>query len=449
MGRVKPKVYFPECMHERFRYRSKDELIRKAEDLGLSLPFSEDVTPLFQAVSIEGFPVSNRFVVQPMEGYDSNPDGSPSELTRRRYLRYANGGSGIIWYEAVAVSPEGRSNPGQLWINQRNSVNFRILNDEVRKAAQEKVSRPFLVIQLTHSGRYSKPNGIPQPLVASPNPKLDKVPPHILSDEELEKIQDSYVESAKLAAASGFDAIDIKACHGYLMIDLLASFPRKNSIYGGEPFTARSKFYLETIDRIKAEVPGIIITTRLNISDLYEGGFGVDRNNDADFSEALLLVKELDSRQIKLINLSMGSPYFNAYVTRPYDKSLPGQKAPDEHPLEGVMKMINGTALFQKSFPDIQFIGSAYSWLRQYAPNVGAGVIEKGYASFMGLGRSSFAYPSMPEDLRNTGRADPSKVCIACSGCTRLIRSLRHGGCVIRDREIYGKELKKLIADEK
>ncbi len=436
-------------MHERFRYKSKDELIRKAEELGLDLPFSDDVSPLFQNASIQGFPVSNRLVVQPMEGYDSNAGGSPSELTSRRYLRYAAGGSGMIWYEAVAITPDGRSNPGQLWINQKSSVDFKILNEEVRKIAQGNDLRPFIVIQLTHSGRYSRPNGIPQPLAAGSNPILDKVPPHILSDEELEKIQDSYVEAARLAAVSGFDAVDIKACHGYLMIDLLASYSRKNSIYGGELFTARSKFYLDTIDRIKAEVPGIILTTRLNISDLYQGGFGIDRNSRADFSEALLLVNELKSRQIKLINLSMGSPYFNAYVTRPYDKTLPGQQAPEEHPLEGVMKMINGTALFEKNFPDIQFIGSAYSWLRQYAPNVGAGVIKKGYASFVGLGRSSFAYPSMPVDLKNTGRADPAKVCIACSGCTRLIRSLRHGGCVIRDREIYGNELKKLIADEK
>jgi hypothetical protein len=126
---------------------------------------------------------------------------------------------------------------------------------------------------------------------------------------------------------------------------------------------------------------------------------------------------------------------------------LPGQKVPGEHPLEGVMKMINGTSLFQKKFPEIYFVGSAYSYLRQFIPNVGASVIKNGGASFIGLGRSSFAYPSLPHDLFKDGKADPSKVCITCSGCTRLIRNLRPGGCVIRDREIYGNELKKLIAD--
>jgi len=162
-----------------------------------------------------------------------------------------------------------------------------------------------------------------------------------------------------------------------------------------------------------------------------------------------LLVGELKARGIKLINISMGSPYFNPHVTRPFDNPLPGQQVPEEHPLAGVMKMINGTSLFQKRFPEIYFVGSAYSYLRQFVPNVGAAVIKNGDASFIGLGRSSFAYPSLPLDLIKSGRADPAKVCITCSGCTRLIRNLRPGGCVIRDREIYGNELKKLIADGK
>jgi 2,4-dienoyl-CoA reductase-like NADH-dependent reductase (Old Yellow Enzyme family) len=145
----------------------------------------------------------------------------------------------------------------------------------------------------------------------------------------------------------------------------------------------------------------------------------------------------------------MGSPYFNPHITRPYDTPVPGQAVPEEHPLGGVVRLINATARFSIQFPDMHFVGSGYSWLRQFAPNVAAEVIKRGYASFAGLGRSSFAYPSLPEDLMKHGYANPSKVCITCSGCTRLIRNLRPGGCVIRDKEIYGKELKKLIADGK
>jgi 2,4-dienoyl-CoA reductase (NADPH2) len=436
-------------MHERFRFKSKDELIHKAKELGFDLPFSDDITPLLKPASLAGFSISNRLVVQPMEGYDSEYDGSPSDLTKRRYLRYAAGGSGIIWFEAVSVSHDGRSNPHQLWIQKNYSDNYSYLNDEVRKNAIRQGFNPLLVIQLTHSGRYSKPEGNARPQVAALNPILDKITPYVLTDDDLKRIQDQYIMASRLAARSGFDAIDLKACHGYLMVELLSAKNRKNSIFGGEETENRFRFMIETIDRIKEEVPKIIVTTRLNISDLYNDGFGVDENHQPDFTEPLLLVEKLRSRGIGLINISMGSPYFNPHTTRPYDNPLPGQQVPEEHPLEGIMRMINGTSVFQKRFPDIFFVGSAYSYLRQYAPNVGAAVIKNGDASFIGLGRNSFAYPSMPSDLINKGKADPSKTCITCSGCTRLIRNLRPGGCVIRDREIYGNELKKLIADGK
>jgi 2,4-dienoyl-CoA reductase (NADPH2) len=437
-------------MHERFKYKSREELLKKALDLGLDLPFSDDISPLLAPASFNGFILQNRLVVQPMEGYDSEADGSPSSLTKRRYQRYAIGGSGIIWYEAVAVSPEGRSNPNQLWINKNNSDTFSRLNNEIRESANRTGDTPFLVIQLTHSGRYSKPEGKSKPQIAAINPILDKmVIPYLLTDDDLKRIQDHYVSAAKLAANSGFDAIDIKACHGYLMIELLAARSRQNSIYGGEDPSFRFRFMLETIDRMKAEIPEIIFTTRLNISDRYQGGFGIDKDNLIDFNEPLLLVGELRSRGIKLINISMGSPYFNPHVTRPFDNPLPGHKVPEEHPLEGVIKMINGTSLFQKRFPELYFVGSAYSYLRQYAPNVGAAILKNRGASFIGFGRNSFAYPSLALDLIKNGKADPSKVCITCSGCTRLIRNLRPGGCVIHDREIYGTELKKLIADGK
>jgi len=436
-------------MHERFKYKTKEDLIRKAKVLGYDLPFSDDITPLLKPFQLPGFSVSNRLAVQPMEGYDSENDGSPSGLTKRRYLRYGLGGSGIIWYEAVSVVHDGRSNPHQLWIHKKNSDNYARLNDEVRKNAGKLKIDPLIVIQLTHSGRYSKPEGIPKPAVAAPNPLLDKSQPHIFTDDELKRIMDQFVEAAKLAFRAGFNAVDLKACHGYLLVDLLAGRTRKNSIFGGEETFPRFRFLLETFDRIRDEVPGIMLTTRMGISDLYEGGFGVDASGQPDFTEPLLLVGHLKSRGIGLLNITMGSPYYNPHVSRPYDNPLPGQELPSEHPLDGVMRMINGTGFFQSSFPGIAVTGSAYSYLRHYSPNVGAAVIKTGKSTFIGFGRNSFSYPSMPLDLINTGKADKRKYCITCSGCTRLIRNLRPAGCVIHDCDLYGEELKKLIADGK
>jgi 2,4-dienoyl-CoA reductase-like NADH-dependent reductase (Old Yellow Enzyme family) len=437
-------------MHERFKYKNKEELLNKAKQLGLDLPFDDDISILLSPLTVESHVIPNRIVIQPMEGYDSTPDGSPSDLTIRRYLRYADGGSGLIWFEAVAVSHQGRSNPRQLWLHKGNPDHFKILNDEIRKHANANNCNPMLVVQLTQSGRYSKPDGKAEPLVPQLNPVLDKGMPYVLSDNELKVIQDQFIATARLALAAGFDAIDIKACHGYLIHELLFSKERKNSIYGGPDPSNRFRFLLETIDRIKADVPGIMLTVRLNIYDVYKNGFGIGKDEfTPDYSEPEMLVNELKQRGIRLLNLTMGSPYFNPHVTRPFDNPVPGVPLPEEHPLAGVVRMIEGTSVFQHKFPEIKIVGSAYSFLRQYAPNVGAAIIKNNGASLIGFGRNAFAYPSLANDLIKTGKADPQKVCITCSGCTRLIRSLYKGGCVIRDREIYGNELKKLLADGK
>jgi 2,4-dienoyl-CoA reductase (NADPH2) len=436
-------------MHERFRFKSKEELIGKARQLGHDLPFTDDISSLLKPLTIENHNISNRLVIQPMEGYDSTRDGSPSDLTRRRYLRYADGGSGIIWFEAVAVAEEGRSNPKQLRIHQENIDNYEFLCTDIRKHASANNKNPFLVMQLTHSGRYSKPDGIPEPLVPQFNPLLDKGNPHLLTDDELKKIQDHYVSAARLSLLAGFDAVDLKACHGYLIHELLSSGERKGSIYGGPEPYMRFRFLLETIDKIKAEVPNIILTVRLSIFDAYSGGFGNGEfENKPDFNEPEMLIAELRLRGIRLLNITMGNPYFNPHIVRPFDNPLPGIPPPEEHPLDGVMRMISGTSEIQHKFQDMQIVGSAYSYLRNYAPNVGAAVINNGGAALIGFGRNAFAYPSLANDLINKGFADPDKVCITCSGCTRLIKNLRPGGCVIRDREIYGNELKKLINEK-
>ena len=180
-------------MHERFRFKSKEDLLLKAKQLGLDLPYNEDIKSLFATISFEEHLIANRLVVQPMEGYDSLTDGTPSDLTRRRYLRYAEGGSGIIWFEAVAVSSDSRSNPKQLWLHKDNIDNYEFLCRDVRKHAEAHKNNPLLVIQLTHSGRYSKPKGKPEPLVPEFNPLLDKGSPHLISDDELKEFRISLL----------------------------------------------------------------------------------------------------------------------------------------------------------------------------------------------------------------------------------------------------------------
>ena len=133
----------------------------------------------------------------------------------------------------------------------------------------------------------------------------------------------------------------------------------------------------------------------------------------------------------------MGIPYYNPHIGRPFDRPLPGAILPPEHPLEGIIRLLKAAGKTQRQFHQAAVVGTGYSWLREFFPNVGAAVLAQRKASFIGLGRSSFAYPHAPRDLMEKGRLDPKKVCISCSGCTQLMRQNRPSGCVVRDSEVY------------
>src|SRR5512135_1554115 len=211
-------------MHQPFHFHSLQELGERIADLELDLKTSDDLSPLFEPATAAGLRLPNRLVVLPMEGCDARPDGSPAELTFRRYRRFAAGGAGVLWFEATAVVEEGRANPRQLRLHPGSAAAFASLVEEAHRAAKEALGdahRPFLVLQLTHSGRYSRPGRRPAPIIAHHSPYLDplqQLPPDypVISDSELEQLEDRYVEAAALAQRAGFDAVDIKACHRYL-----------------------------------------------------------------------------------------------------------------------------------------------------------------------------------------------------------------------------------------
>ena len=261
--------------------------------------------------------------------------GDPGELTLRRYKRFAAGGCGIIWVEAIAVVPEGRANPRQLWLHDQSKDAFANMIAETRKAAQESMGsqhNPIIVAQLTHSGRYSKPEGVANPIIPQRDPYRDAMIPQqqpiknakqaipdnwpIVTDDYLDGLVEAYVKAAKLAFEVGFDAVDIKACHGYLISELLACYNRQGR-YGGS-FENRTRLLLTIIDAIKQKLgKDRIITTRLGIYDAipYPYGWGVDKNDytKPDLTEPKKLFALLAERNVPMINVTIANPYYNPH----------------------------------------------------------------------------------------------------------------------------------------
>lgn len=435
--------------HAKFRLRTAEELHDEAGRLGLEIPYQEKTSVLLEKAPVAGREVPNRLAVLPMEGADAAADGSPSEWTLRRYRRYAAGGSGLIWCEATAVRRDGRSNPGQLMLTEKTLRGFGQLADEVRTAAKKEwgpAHRPLLVLQLTHSGRFSKPEGTPSPMIVQHNPHLDPLhglPPDypLVSDGELEEVRDDFVAAAELAAAAGFDGVDVKACHGYLVAETLAAFTRPGSRYGG-PFENRTRLLLETVRLIRQEAPTLLVTSRLSASDTvpFPYGFGMDPDTPEriDLAETKALVSLLARAGVGFLSVSLGIPYWKPHFGRPFDEPIPGGKLPEEHPLEGVARHLRIASELQRSSPGTALVGAGYSWLRAFGPGVGAAMVASGRTAIVGLGRGALAYPDFAKDLAARGRLDPRKVCTTCSLCSHLLRQGRRTGCAVRDAEVYG-----------
>ena len=423
-------------------YSTTDAFLQQREDLHISLPYANNVSILGAPYSIGDKTVSNRLVCQAMEGCDGTANGSPDVLTKRRYERFAKGGAGLLWFEATAVMEEGRANPRQLFINENNLDNFKREVDRIKKIGlKENGYEPILIMQATHSGRYSKPNGIPAPLIAYNNPIFEKDNPissdRIVTDDYIDLVKENLIKGALLAEKAGFDGVDIKACHRYLNSELLSAYQREGK-YGGS-LENRTRLLRESIiGATQVCDKNFIISSRLNVYDgfPYPYGFGVKTDGSLDFdpTEPIWLLEQLRSYGVKLLNISMGNPYFNPHVNRPF--ALGGYE-PEEHPLTGVARMLNGIATLKKAVPEIAYISSGISYLGVAAPNVTAGFIQENAFDFAGFGRTVFAYPDFANDILKNGGMQKEKLCICCSKCTELMRAGGTPGCIIKDKEVY------------
>ncbi len=434
--------------HEQFDFDSWAEIEAALEELGLSLPYAEDLAALAGPVTAGPLQMPNAIATHPVEGCDGSADGAPEALTLRRYERFARGGSGLIWAEATAVVRHARANPRQLYLHQRTVGDFaRMVRLIIDSAADEfgTAHRPAVVAQLTHSGRYSRPEGAPTPIIAYRHPVLD--PRHdlpddypIISDGELDRLQDAYVEAARAAHDAGFDAVDVKACHGYLLYELLNAFTREGSRYGGD-YENRTRMLRDVVGRIRQEVPEIAVVTRLSVYDAmpYPYGFGMARDGsmEPDLTEPVRLIRELAEMGVCLVNVAYGNPYYNPHVERPYDTHEVGGYVPDENPLANIATMVRIHRDLAARVPQMPLLATGFTWLREFSPHVAAALVESGEAAGAGWGRMALAHPDFAREIVERGELTPTKLCICCSSCTQIMRDGGRAGCVVRDWEVY------------
>ena len=441
--------------------------------LGVEIPCDEKIvcgaeSSLRAPLSRTGISIGNRIAVQPMEGWDGTADGNPSENTLRRWRRFGQTGAKLIWGgEAVAVSHEGRANPKQLVMAEHTKAGLARLRaaliEEHRKTTGS-TDALLIGLQLTHSGRYCRPNAHdrPEPRIAHHHPildhrlKLDGECP-LLSDLEIGAIIEDFCRAARMAQELGFDFVDVKHCHGYLGHELLGSHTRLGE-YGGS-FDNRTRFLREIVAGVRASAPGLRIGVRLSAFDCvpfrpdpaqssngkpgpgipenyerlvpYLWGFGVDAQNptEMDLSETTDFLALLEKLDIRLVNLTAGSPYYSPHIQRPALYPPSDGYHPPEDPLVGVARQMKATRQLKERFPRLIIVGSAYSYLQDFLPHVAQAAVRQGWVDSVGLGRMVLTYPELLWHATEQRAIEHKRICRTFSDCTTAPRNGLPSGC--------------------
>jgi len=469
------------------------QFLEHARSLELSIPcdaetMKEAISPLLSPLVRSEIKIGNRIAVQPMEGWDGTADGRPSELTIRRWQRFGQSGAKLIWGgEAAAVCHEGRANPNQLVIAQHTQEGLaelrRVLIEEHGKTTGSQDGL-LLGLQLTHSGRFCRPNAHdrPEPRILYHHPLLDRklgVPSDYpaLTDGEIARIIEQFHAAAKTAWELGFDFVDIKHCHGYLGHEFLSAHTREGN-YGGS-FENRTRFLREIVAGVRSAAPGVKIGVRLSAFDSvpfqpdpersangklgpgipevydklipYRWGFGVNPQEPTqmDLSETIQFLALLERLDIRLVNITAGSPYYNPHIQRPALYPPSDGYQPGEDPLVGVARQMEVTRQLKQRFPDMIFVGSAYSYLQDFLPQVAQAAVREGWVDAVGLGRMVLTYPEVLWEAANGNVIQRKRICRTFSDCTTAPRKGLPSGCYPLDKHYKASELAEKLKTAK
>jgi NADPH2 dehydrogenase len=443
------------------------------QSLGVSIPCDHELasgeeSPLRRPLISGDIKIGNRIVVHPMEGWDGSPDGNPSENTIRRWRRFGRSGAKLIWGgEAVAVSHEGRANPNQLVAAAHTQIGLSRLRTtltEEHRLTTGSDEGLLIGLQLTDSGRYSRPNphGRPEPRILYHHPFLDRrlglsADFPVLTDAEIDAIIEKFHCAALMAWNLGFDFVDIKHCHGYLGHEFLSAHTRAGR-YGGS-FENRTRFLREVVRGTRSAAPGLKIAVRLSaidsvpfhpdpaqsskgklgpgIAEAYESnipyrwGFGVNplHPTESDLDDPARFLALLEQLGIRLVNITAGSPYYNPHLQRPALYPPSDGYLPPEDPLFSVARQMEAARSLKRQFPNLIFVGTGYSYLQDFLPHVAQAALRQGWVDMVGLGRMVLTYPEILWDASEGRSIERKRICRTFSDCTTAPRKGLPSGC--------------------
>jgi 2,4-dienoyl-CoA reductase-like NADH-dependent reductase (Old Yellow Enzyme family) len=397
---------------------------------------------LTQPITIHTKTAPNRIVYHPSECNDADIDGNPTEVTLERYREFAEGSPGLIFVEACGVTRESRGREFQLGGTRRNLNGIRRIVETIREVDP----RIVILFQISHDGRRSGRFSRVVSAYPSGDPGVD-----VLSTAELVAVEDMFAETAAVVEEAGGDGIDFKNCNGYLASEILNPANDRDDGYGGS-FENRTRFFRETVEKIKTRVSSSFILGARISTITTPGGFGSGEvEGEDDISEFLRFAR---------LQEEIGMHYISVHVSNASYHAKMWVQMPTHRNPEDVFVHFHLTKAVKEQV-DIPVIGAGYSYLRDGKNKLSGIDSERSFVywgeknmkaaetDMLGVSRQSLADHRFANKVLQE-RNDEIQWCTACNHCFRLVANGYRAGCVVHDsryREIFRK-FKKEHPDE-
>ncbi|TAL32974.1 MAG: hypothetical protein EPN93_15015 [Spirochaetes bacterium] len=369
---------------------------------------------LFEPYQLQSKRVPNRIWAQSMEINSADARGGVTPRVVERYAALADGGWGAVSVEAISVTGESLARSRGLVLDRKNLDGFKRLVEAFRAKSES----ALLIFQLSHSGRQS---GAFSRRVKAFGAEDDGIP--VLGEADLRRIEEEFIDAARLAREAGADGVDIKACHGYLLGEFLRPSNDRDDTYGGTREN-RARLITNVIGGVSGEMPGFIAGSRVSLYEGIRGGCGTAAADEVveDLDDMTGIISLMVKAGASFINVSAGIPAVTPHITRPVKANS-----------FFLYYHFRYAKLIRDRFPGVAVVGSAYSAGGERSLDWAGENIRKGYADFAGFGRQTLADPRFPAKALDA--PDSIRFCTLCGGCSTLLKNQQEVYCSFYEKK--------------
>ncbi|MCS5638025.1 MAG: NADH:flavin oxidoreductase [Myxococcota bacterium] len=380
--------------------------------------------PVFEPANLGPILLRNRFIkAATFEGLAS--ENIVNEPLINFHRRIVEGGVGMTTIAYCAVSADGQGAPNEVIVTPAASEGLRRFTAAIHSQGAA------ASIQLGHAGPVGAgagQKGLSPSRVFAPQALRFTRP---ANEADIQRVIGDFARAAKVAADSGFDALELHFGHGYLISAFLSpSLNRRKDAWGGS-LENRARLAREVAQSVRDAVgPEVALIAKFNMADGVNGGFWLD--------ESVRVAQWLESDgHLDALELTGGSSFQNPMFLFRGEAPIHEMASAFPQPLRTGFKLGAGRFLREYPFEEAFFLPYARQFRSALSmPLILLGGIsrletaEKAVAEgfdFIALGRALLREPGLIRRWQAGEKGEA--LCVHCNKCIPTIYQGTH--CVL------------------